>query len=159
MGGSFYVGYNNKSPINVEWNIRCDPAAARTLFHSGIPVVCAGLEVTTMMAFDGEKQQKLAAYNTKGTAAINELKQLWDAKGTPTLFDPVAVAWGTGFKFGRQESVHLDVNDQGVTRITDGTPKVTILVEPQREAFLNWYVAMFAPKNSKTYRDALMLRN
>ena len=159
MGGSFYVGYNNQPPINAEWNIRCDPSAARALFHSGISVVCAGLEVTTMMQFDLERQHKLTAYNTKGIRAINELKQLWGADGTPTLFDPVAVAWATGFKFGREESVHLDVDDQGVTGITEGTPKVSILVEPKKEEFLLWYGAMFAPKNSSEYRKAVLYRN
>ena len=159
MGGSFYVGYNLKPPVNAEWNIHCDPAAARTLFHGGIPVVCAGLEVTTMMVLDPDRQQKFREWKTKGTDAISVLQHLWDPKAAPTLFDPVAVAWATGFKFGREESVHLDVDDQGVTRITDGTPKVTILVEPKKEEFLNWYVAMFAPKSSKTYRDALAIRS
>jgi purine nucleosidase len=74
MGGSFHVGYNNQPPINAEWNIHCDPAAARLLFHSGIPVVCAGLEVTTMMQFDATMQQRLSDTKAKGTSAIAELK-------------------------------------------------------------------------------------
>ena len=157
MGGSFHVGYNNQTPINAEWNIHCDPAAARSLFHSGIPVVCAGLEVTTMMQFDAGMQQRLADTKAKGVSAIAELKALW-GNGTPTLFDPVAVAWATGFRFGKEESVHVDVDDQGVTRITDGAPKITILIEPRRVEFLDWYVAMYAPRSSAEYRKAVGMR-
>ena len=159
MGGSFYLGYNLKPPVNAEWNIHCDPDAARTVFHSGIPVVCAGLEVTTMMVLDPDRQQQFRDWKTKGTGAITELQHLWDPRAAPTLFDPVAVAWATGFKFGKEESVHLDVDDQGVTRITEGSPKVTILIEPQKEAFLNWYQTMFAPKNSPVYRNAINRRD
>ena len=158
MGGSFYVGYNLKPPVNAEWNIHCDPAAARAVFHSGVPVVCAGLEVTTMMVLEPDRQQQFRQWKTKGTDAITELQHLWDPKPAPTLFDPVAVAWATGFKFGREERVHLDVDEQGVTRITDGTPKVKILVEPQKEAFLDWYHMMFAPKTSPLYRNAVSRR-
>lgn len=157
MGGSFYVGYNNQPPVNAEWNIYCDPAAARLLFHSGIPVVCAGLEVTTMMQFDGGYQQRLSATNAKGTAAITELKNLWGT-GTPTLFDPVTVAYATGFRFGKEEMVHVDVDDQGVTRVTEGSPKVAILIQPQRKEFLDWYVSMYAPVKSEEYRKAISIR-
>jgi inosine-uridine nucleoside N-ribohydrolase len=153
MGGAFYVGYNNQTPINTEWNIVCDPSAARTLFNSGVPVTCAGLEVTSMMQFDDAMRQKLTAFKTKGTEAMSELKNLWGT-GDPTFFDPVAVAYATGFKFSKEERVHLEVDDKGFTHIAEGSPKVTILVQPQKKEFLDWYIAMFAPRKSATYRAA-----
>ncbi len=158
MGGSFYVGYNNQAPASGEWNIYCDTKAAQTVFDSGVSVTAAGLDVTTMMQFDDSMQTKLTAYNTKGTSAIAELKQLWGAKDTPTLYDPVAVAYGTRFKFSTEEKVHLTVDEKGVTHITPGSPSVTILVKPQRKEFLEWYEAMFAPKGSAEYRLAIAKR-
>ena len=157
MGGSFYVGYNNQAPPSGEWNIFCDTKAAQTVFDSGINVIAAGLDVTTMMQCDGSMQAKLLDYQTKGSTAIRELQQLWGT-GTPTLFDPVAVAYGTGYRFAQEEKAHLTVDEKGVTHITPGSPTVTILVKPQRQEFLDWYVAMFAPQKSDIYRKAASLQ-
>jgi inosine-uridine nucleoside N-ribohydrolase len=154
MGGSFHVGYNNQPPINPEWNIVCDPPAAKTLFNSGIPVVCAGLDATTMMSFGSPYQDRLTAYKTPGTTAIADLQKLWGT-GTPTLFDPVAVAYAAGFRFSTEKKVHVEVDEKGFTHVTPGTPNVTILVEPKRDEFLEWYVAMFAPRNSSEYIRAI----
>jgi hypothetical protein len=38
------------------------------------------------------------------------------------------------------------VDDDGLTRITDGPRNVTILLNPQKEAFLDWYIAILARK-------------
>jgi inosine-uridine nucleoside N-ribohydrolase len=154
MGGSFYVGYNNQAPSSGEWNIYCDTKAAQTVFDSGVSVTAAGLDVTTMMQCEEPMQAKLLDYQTKGSQAIRELQKLW-GNGTPTLFDPVAVAYGTGFRFSSEEKAHLTVDDKGVTHITPGAPMTTILVKPQRKEFLDWYVAMFAPNNSRDYRQAI----
>jgi hypothetical protein len=158
MGGSFYVGYNNQPPVSPEWNIACDPSAARTLINSGISVILAGLDVTTMMQFDDDMLRKLTNYGTTGTTAIAELKTLW-GYGNPTLFDPGAVAYGTGFKFAKEQQVHLEVDEKGFTRVTKGSPTVTILVEPQKKEFLDWYIAMYQSKNSILFRDAVALRS
>jgi hypothetical protein len=45
-----------------------------------------------------------------------------------------------------------------VTQITEGTPKVTILVEPKKKEFLDWYIGMYASKNSMEYRQAIAIR-
>jgi inosine-uridine nucleoside N-ribohydrolase len=146
MGGAVYVGYNNQAPPGVEWNIKCDPNAARTVFQSGVPLTMAGLEVTTMMQFDTERQKKLAAYGTPMTNALAALTLLWGGP-TPTLFDPVAVAWALGHGFCDSEQKHIVVENDGLTRIVEGTPNVTVLVHPDKEGFLNWYASALKPKH------------
>ena len=147
MGGAVYLGYNNQAPPVVEWNIKCDPPAAKIVYSSGVPLTMAGLEVTTMMQFDAERQKKLFAAGTPMTDALAALTNIWGGN-TPTQFDCVAAAYALGYSFSEKEERHVEVDDSGMTRITDGPPNVTVLVHPQKEAFLDWFGAALK-KNSK----------
>ena len=147
MGGAVYLGYNNQAPPVPEWNIKCDPTAARVVYESGVPLVMAGLEVTTMMQFDSERQKQLFAAGTPLTDALAALTNIW-GNVTPTQFDAVAVAYALGYRFSEGEERHVEVDDNGLTRITDGRPNVTVLIHPQKEAFLGWMGAILK-KNQK----------
>jgi len=147
MGGAVYLGYNNQAPPMPEWNIKCDPAAAKIVYGSGVPLVMAGLEVTTMMQFDGERQKQLFAAGTPMTDALAALTNLWGGN-TPTQYDCVAAAYALGYSFSDKEERHVEVDDSGMTRITDGLPNVTVLVRPRKEAFLDWFGAILK-KNQK----------
>lgn len=139
MGGAAFVGYNNQPPPTPEWNIRCDPAAARTVFTSGVPIVMAGLDATTMMQLDEERQKRMAASGRRTNDAIASLRLLW-GRPVPTLYDPVAVAYATGHVFAEEKAVHIQVEDDGLTRVVEGPPNCVALVHPNKEAFLDWYV-------------------
>ncbi|MBV9851234.1 MAG: nucleoside hydrolase [Armatimonadetes bacterium] len=140
MAGAVYVGYNNRPPAVPEWNVRCDPAAARAVFTSGVPLVMAGLEVTTMMQLDLERQKRLFADGTPATDALAALTNLWGG-GTPTLFDVVAAAYALSHPFCDAERRRVVVDEDGLTRLTDGPPNVTVLVHPRPDKFLDWYVS------------------
>ena len=139
MGGAVYMGYDGGKPT-AEWNIRCDPAAAKVLFQSGVPLTMAGLEVTAMMRLEADRLKRLYAYGTPATDALAALTYLW-GRSTPVLYDPMAVAYATGHVFCRTEKQHVEVEDDGTTRITPGTPNVTVLVDPRKDEFLDWYVS------------------
>jgi Inosine-uridine nucleoside N-ribohydrolase len=141
MGGAVPVGYNNQAPATPEWNIKCDPVAARAVFSSGVPLVMAGLEVTTMMQLDPERQKKLFAYGTRMTDSLAALTNLW-GNNVPTLFDPVAVAYGLGYPFCDAEQRRVEVQDDGLTKIIEGAPNVTVLVKPRKDEFLDWFVGI-----------------
>ena len=141
MGGSVYTGYNGSAPAVPEWNIYNDPVAARVVFTSGVPLVMAGLEVTTMLHLDAARQKRLFADGTAGTDALAALTNLW-GQGTPTLFDVAAVAYALGHRFCDEERDHVVVEDSGLTRITDGPPNVTVLIHPHPDLFLDWYVSI-----------------
>lgn len=147
MGGAVSVGYNNQAPPVPEWNIKCDPKAARAVFESGVPLVMAGLEVTTMMQLDTERQKRLFADGTPLSDALAALTNLWGG-GTPTLFDVVAVAYALGHGFCDEERRHVVVHDDGLTEATDGASNVTVLVNPHRDQFLDWYVATLASQKA-----------
>src|SRR5262249_48193271 len=90
MGGAVRVGYKNKPPVEVEWNIKCDIKAAQTVFRSGVPLVVAPLDATTSLKVEESRRQSLFKAHTALTWQLQALYQLWDHP-TPTLFDPVAV--------------------------------------------------------------------
>ncbi len=141
MGGAVYASYNGQAPTMPEWNISRDPAAARIVFTSGVPLVMAGLEVTTTLHLDAERQKRIFADGTPGTDALAALTNLWGG-GTPTLFDVAAVAYALGHRFCDEERDHVVVDDSGLTLITDGPPNITVLIHSHPDLFLDWYVSI-----------------
>lgn len=139
MGGAAYVGYDNKAPAKPEYNIFTDVAAAKVMFQSGIPIVMAGLDVTTMLNFDIERQKKLFASGAPLTDALAALTKLWDQRD-PIQFDTMAVAWALGHRFCESEMKRVEIADDGLTKLVEGTPNVEVLIKPRKEAFLDWYV-------------------
>jgi len=151
MGGSVTLGYNNQPPPGVEWNIKCDPAAAKVVYSSGVPLVMAGLEVTTMMQFDAERQRKLFTAGTSMTDALAALTRIWGGDNpVPTQFDAVAAAYALGYSFSDKEDHHVEIDDTGLMRMTDGPPNVTVLLHPRKEAFLDWFGATLKKNRKKS---------
>jgi inosine-uridine nucleoside N-ribohydrolase len=91
MGG--VVGWQQ-----AEWNIMCDPEAARVCFESGIPIVMVGLDVTLKCRMSREDVAAVGARGTPPTALLARMTEAWagtgdgQAKRTPVLHDPLAVA-------------------------------------------------------------------
>jgi len=77
-----------------EWNIRCDPEAARLCFDSGIPITMVGLDVTLQCKMTREDVEAVGARGTPPTALLARMIEAWTGvtKNTPTLHDPLAVA-------------------------------------------------------------------
>ena len=139
MGGAVYAGYNNQGPPIPEWNIKSDPQAAKVVFSSGVPLTMAGLEATSMMQLDEERQKRLFAAGKPVTDALAALTILWGNK-IPDLYDPVAVAIALGHPFTDTENVGVSVADDGLTKLTGAAPNATVLVRPRKDAFLDWFV-------------------
>jgi purine nucleosidase len=139
MGGSVFAGYSGHPPSDLEWNIRCDAVAARAVFSSGVPLTIAPLGVTTMMQLDAERQKKLFADGSPGSDALAALTNIWGG-GTPTLYDVVAASYALGHSFSDAQQCHIDVIGDGMTQITPGSPNVTVLIHPQPDKFLDWFV-------------------
>ena len=128
-----------KSAPEAEWNIKLDPAAARTVFTSGVPLVVAPLDATASLKLEEPLRRRLFAACTPLTMQVQSLYQLWDAP-TPTLFDPVAVALCVTEKFCTMEDLHLEVDDKGFTRIGKGKPNARVATAVKGDDFLKWYV-------------------
>jgi inosine-uridine nucleoside N-ribohydrolase len=139
MAGSVHVGYKGKPPAEVEWNVRLDIPAAKAVFASGVPLVVAPLDATSILQLEAARRQHLFAAQTPLTYQIQSLYQMADHP-TPTLFDPVAAALCFGERFCRLEQLHLEVDAAGMTRITRGKANAQVAVGIERDPFLDWYV-------------------
>jgi inosine-uridine nucleoside N-ribohydrolase len=139
MGGAIRLGYNGKLPVEPEWNIKSDVAAARMVFVSGVPLVVAPLDATVMLQLEDPARRRLFAACTPLTFQVQALYQLWD-KATPTLFDPVAVALAFTEKFCTMEDLHLEIDDSGLTRTSKGKPNARVATAIRKDEFVSWYV-------------------
>lgn len=149
MGGSVRVGYNDKPPINVEWNIKCDIKAAQTVFSSGVPLVVAPLDATTSLKFEEPLRRKLFGTGTVLTNQLWALYQLW-GQPTPTLFDPVAVTLAFEEKFCTLEDLRIEVDDKGFTReVKEGKPNARVATAVKRDEYLQWYLERIASVGQK----------
>ena len=144
MGGSVYTGYGDSKVPQIEWNIRCDPPAAKAVFSCGAVITVAGLEATAMMQFDAEHQKKLFSIGTPATDALAALTNLWGG-GTPTQFDVMAVANALGHNFCELDRIHIYVTDDGMTHKGEGKVNAELLVNPKKEPFLDWYIQALTP--------------
>ena len=98
MGGGLFEG-GNTTPA-AEFNIYVDPEAADAVFHSGIPIVQAPLDVTHMMRADTKRVERFRKLGNRTGVATAEMLEFFErfdeAKygidGAP-LHDPCVVAY------------------------------------------------------------------
>jgi purine nucleosidase len=139
MAGSVRVGYKGKAPPEIEWNVRCDIPAAQAVFASGIPLVVAPLDATTMLKLEKALRQRLFRAATPLTEQVQALYRLWGAQ-TPTLYDPVAVALCFDESFCTMEDLRLEVDAKGQTREVKGATNARVATAIRGDDFLKWYV-------------------
>ena len=82
-----------------EWNVVCDPEAARVCFESGIPLTMVGLDVTLKCRMSLADVEALSARGTPCTTLLDAMVGGWSGSADgqrkarcPILHDPLAVA-------------------------------------------------------------------
>ena len=98
MGGAMGVG--NRHPV-AEFNIVCDPEAAKIVVDSGLEVVMVPLEVTHTAIFTAEVQQRVEGMGGKLAKMVVELMTFFSAtyrsefgfEDGPPVHDACAVAY------------------------------------------------------------------
>jgi purine nucleosidase len=88
MAGAF-------STPQVEYNVKRDPVAAQIVFQSGVPILAAGLEVTTPCKLRPDDLDRLRLAQSPAAhflIRLIELSQKETGETLPTLYDPVALA-------------------------------------------------------------------
>jgi purine nucleosidase len=145
MGGSIYRGYDSgnpslNAPPSPEWNIRCDPAGARALLASGVPVFVMPLDSTQIRL----TPQALGALFSHGSPLTDQLTLLyhqWTAPDTwrmPTLYDPVAATYAIRPEICPARPMRIDVDDKGFTRPVAGAPNAQVCLNSDERAFLDF---------------------
>jgi inosine-uridine nucleoside N-ribohydrolase len=143
MGGSIRkgygdYGYNEHVPPMPEWNILNDVASAQKLFASGVPLFVMPLD-STQLKLDEVKRGFLFTRGTAVTDQLAILYHLW-AQETPTLFDPMAVAFALKPELCPVTALHIGVDEKGFTREEPGTPNAQVCLQSNPEAFFQFYL-------------------
>jgi purine nucleosidase len=149
MGGSVYRGYDGRDgerrPPDAEWNINRDPAGARALLASGVPVFMMPLD-STQIHLEAKEREEIFAHGSPLTDQLTLLYHQWKA-GTeghpdaPTLFDPVAVTYAIRPDLCPATPMRLEVDDQGFTRPVDGAPNAQVCLKSDEKGFLELLLA------------------
>jgi purine nucleosidase len=144
MGGSIYRGYDGKEGVrqepDAEWNIKCDPAGARALLASGVPVFMMPLD-STQIHLEAHDRDTIFAHDSPLTDQLTLLYYQWvvGSEGhwtTPTLFDPVAVTYTIRPDLCPARPMRVEIDEKGFTRPVDGAPNVSVCLHSDGNGFL-----------------------
>ncbi|MGC8971132.1 MAG: nucleoside hydrolase [bacterium] len=138
-----------------EWNIYCDPEAARIVFDSGIKITMVGLDVTLKCRFNREALDEIFNFNSERTRFLSELITIWqegDKERYPILHDPLAVASFIESSLVKKENMHIKVETRGeftrgVTVVIDtpyssrkGDSNVDVCIDVDSNRFIDFFL-------------------
>src|SRR5580693_3407927 len=138
MGGSIECGYGElwfcpqRGP-DAEWNIVNDIPSAKKLFLSGVPLYVMPLD-STQLKLDEIKRAYLFKQGTPLTDSLTLLYHEWGQQ-TPTLFDPVTVAFILDPRVCPVEPMHIRVDDKGFTRREPAPTNAQVCMHSDADAF------------------------
>jgi inosine-uridine nucleoside N-ribohydrolase len=150
MGGSIKRGYGEVSPgqprpPEPEWNIVNDIPSAQKLFASGVPLFVMPLD-STQLKLDEAKRAYLFKQGTPLTDALTLLYHEWGQQ-TPTLFDPMTIAFTVNPSLCPVQPMHILVDDKGLTRPDPGPPNAPnppnaqVCLESNPDAFFQFLLS------------------
>jgi inosine-uridine nucleoside N-ribohydrolase len=146
MGGSVYRGYGldgqGKPRLpEPEWNILNDPAGARALLASGVPVFMMPLD-STQVPLEAGNRETIFAHGSPLTDQLTLLYHEWmggtpNHSPTPTLFDPVAVTYAFRPDLCPAKPMHIDLDEKGRTTPGEGAPNAEVCLQSDEKGFLD----------------------
>lgn len=143
MGGSVERGYGDvdyarPTPPAPEWNIINDIPSAQKLFESGVPIYVMPLD-STQLKLDEVMRAYLFRQGTPVTDALTILYHQW-GHDTPTLYDPMTLAFILKPELCPVQPMHIIVDDKGFTRPGPGAPNAQVCLHSDSEAFFRFYI-------------------
>lgn len=152
MGGSVYSG---NITSKAEFNFYVDPEAAKIVYHSGVKLVQAGLEVTdeTAITFDEIERFKEGGEASKFVYELFEFYTLFSRRNglqkTP-IFDACSVMYLLHPEIFDGQEYYVDIETSG--ELTSGmsvadlrawntrTPNTTVLMGADRDQFIEFFI-------------------
>jgi len=147
MGGSVRRGYGDlgyTAPVSPmpEWNILNDVASAQKLFSVGVPLYVMPLD-STQLKMDEVKRAFLFSQGTAVTDQLAVLYHLWGQE-TPTLFDPMTIAFVLRPELCPVTGMHIRVDEKGFTREEPGAVNAQVCLDSNAEDFFRFYLRRVA---------------
>lgn len=157
MGGSIHHGYGESTTPVAEYNIASDPAAAQTVFRSGVHIMMAPLDVTAMLQLHAAGRHRVFTTSTPMGDALAVLYKLWNHQ-TPILFDPMAVAMLIDPALCQTKPLNVEVDSNGFTRVVDSQPpNATVALQTDPAKFFEFYLGRVAPEAETSVNRELRL--
>lgn len=136
-----------------EWNVSCDPEAARVCLDSGIPTTLVGLDVTLQCRMSNADVQALASADSAQARLLDAMLGGWagSADGQskarrPVLHDPLAVAVAFRPDLVTAQPRRVDVETRGeftrgftLARPSDA-PNAEVCLAVNAEAFVGLFM-------------------
>jgi purine nucleosidase len=149
MGGSVRRGYGDLGytapvPPMPEWNILNDVGSAQKLFAAGVPLYVMPLD-STQLKLDEVKRAFLFSQGTAVTDQLAVLYHLWGQE-TPTLFDPMTLAFVLRPELCPVTGMHIRVDDRGFTREEPGAVNAQVCLDSNAEEFFRFYLKKVAAR-------------
>jgi len=149
MGGSIRRGYGDLGytapvPPMPEWNILNDVASAQKLFAAGVPLFVMPLD-STQLKMDEVKRAFLFGQGAAVTDQLAVLYHLWEQE-TPTLFDPMTIAFVLRPELCPVQGLHIRVDEKGFTREEPGAANAEVCLDSNAEDFFKFYLKKVAEK-------------
>jgi purine nucleosidase len=147
MGGSIErsygdLGYFKPRGPEPEWNIKNDIVSARKLFASGVAIFMMPLD-STQLKLDEVKRDILFRAGTPLTDALTILYHQWGGE-TPTMFDPLTVAYSIQPELCVTKPMRIRIDDQGFTRAEPGSPNANVCLNSDSDAFFHFFIPRVA---------------
>lgn len=136
------LGYTPAVGVMAEWNILNDVTSAQKLFASGVPVFVMPLD-STQLKLDEVKREFLFRQGTAITDALTVLYHMWGQQ-TPTLFDPMTIAFALKPELCPVTPVRIRVDEKGFTRVEPGEPNAQVCLDSSSEEFFRFYLRRVA---------------
>ena len=131
---------------SVEWNIFCDPDAAKIVFSSNInKIVAVTINVTSLTSLTEEEVNSLKNNNSKAIKLVYEAMMKWFKHyefSSPVMHDPLTVASLIDESIINTQLCHLDVDlsKDGYTFINDNCPNnVYVSTSLNKEKFFKLF--------------------
>ena len=110
----------------------------RKLLASGVPVFMMPLD-STQLKLDEVKRAILFGAGTPLTDSLTLLYHEWGQQ-TPTLYDPMTIAFIDDPKLCPVTPMHIEIDDKGFTRAGPGDPNAQACMNSDPEAFFHFYI-------------------
>ena len=133
-----------------------DPAGAKALLASGVPVFMMPLD-STQVHLETAERERIFAFGSPLTDQLTLLYHQWigntdNHTPTPTLFDPVAAAYAVRPELCPAKPLRLEVDDKGSTTPVDGAPNAQVCLALDEKGFLDFLLGRIASQQASQDR-------
>lgn len=147
MGGN--IGRGNHSPL-AEYNIAGDPEAAQVVFHSGLPIKVAPLEIGNKAHLTPEQMQQVKECGSVGKMLYSLFSHIHEPDGDPRIkiFDPTAVGILLHPEMYTMKRAHVEIELHGqftygasvIDFMDQGNANSEIATDVDLAQFAKWFI-------------------